>query len=383
MILTVAQTYPTKKNLYNNGFVHSRVKSYINEGIPAKVFVLSKKHTDEYEIENVNVKRGSVNDLIKYIENNQEISCVCFHFLNTSMLEVINGIHRKLGVVIFVHGNEALWWYERIFPDRFSGFIRTLKFFKYVAVNTWSMLRIRSKINKIDQDVHIVGVSNWMLDVAIKNWKLDRTKLTTHVIPNIVNEKVFMRREKSIDHRYNILLIRQFTSGKYALDIAMDTIAKLESSPVADKLKVTIIGDGWLFDKYTSRVSGYDNVHITRGFLTHEAIAEKHSENGIFLCPTRQDAQGVSMCEAMSSGLVPIASNNTAIPEFLPSEYNLAFDNATDAANRIIELVNDPDEYLDLTEKVSSFIQEKCCAKETTLKEIELMKSMDRVSDRM
>lgn len=191
MILTVAQTYPTKENLYNNGFVHSRVKSYINEGISAKVFVLNNKHRDEYEIENVPVMRGKVNDLIQFIEHNPDVSCVCFHFLNPAMLKAIKGFRRKLGIVIFVHGNEALWWHERIFPERFSGIIRTLKFFKYVAVNTWSMSRIRTNINRIEQDVHIVGVSNWMLDVAIKNWKLDQTKVTTHVIPNIVNEEVF------------------------------------------------------------------------------------------------------------------------------------------------------------------------------------------------
>ena len=49
--------------------------------------------------------------------------------------------------------------------------------------------------------------------------------------------------------------------------------------------------------------------------------------NGIFICPTRQDAQGVSMCEAMSSGLVPITLYNTAIPECLPNDERLVNNN--------------------------------------------------------
>ena len=175
-------------------------------------------------------------------------------------------------------------------------------------------------------------------------------------------------------------MIRQFTSGKYALDVAMDIIKELQAYPENDKFKFTIIGDGWLFEKYTSRVSMFSNVEIKRTFLSQNDISKYHNENGFFICPTRQDAQGVSMCEAMSSGLIPISSNNTAIPEFLPEKYNLCFDNAKDSAKRIIEIINNETEFKKLSEECSKFIQEKCSSEKTTKKEIELMSSFSNLN---
>ena len=52
-------------------------------------------------------------------------------------------------------------------------------------------------------------------------------------------------------------------------------------------------------------------------FLRQEEIAAMHKQYGLFLTPTRMDAQGVSRDEAMSSGLVPITNAVTAIPEFV------------------------------------------------------------------
>ncbi len=46
------------------------------------------------------------------------------------------------------------------------------------------------------------------------------------------------------------------------------------------------------------------------------------SNYGVFLSPTRMDAQGVMMCEVMASGLLTISSDNTAIPEFIVDEQN-------------------------------------------------------------
>ena len=377
MITTVAQTYPSESNMYNNGFVHARIKSYLKEGIEANAYILNNREIKkDYRIEGVEVLAGGVERLVNYVNENEEISCVCFHFLNISMLKALQKFRTNVKVVIFVHGNEALWWYERIFPDRLSNIIRTLKFIKYAVINSRNIFYIRKRINNLSVQINIICVSEWMKNVALKNWRIDERKVKTYIIPNIVNEDIFKYQEKDKALRYNVLLIRQFTSGKYALDIAMDVIKKLEEYPEADKMKFTIIGKGWLYKKYTDRVKHYKNVQLQETFLSQNEIAIKHRENGIFLCPTRQDAQGVSMCEAMSSGLVPISSSNTAIPEFLPQNLNLAFDNPEEAAERIIELIRNPAEYSKLSKEVSEIIHQKCNSKETTVKEIELIKSM-------
>lgn len=373
MLLTVVQCYVSEKERYANGFVHSRVKNYIENGIESNVFLISNKKAEDYVIDGVNVIVGNSKDLVNYVNEN-DVTAMCFHFLNVKMVSALKKIDKDIPYIIFVHGNEALHWYERIFPDRFNGLIRTLKFFKYVIVNSYSISVIKKFFKHTTKDIQIVCVSEWMKNITVKNWKIKNAKI--HIIPNIINEKLFNYQDKPSSQRYNILMIRNFTSGKYALDIAMDTIIKLETYPEFKDIHITIYGDGWLFKKYTNMVKKYKNVEIHRGLLSQEKIAKIHKKNGIFLCPTRQDAQGVSMCEAMSSGLVPITLNNTAIPEFLPLKYNLALSNSNEMAKRIIELIEDEKEFKSLSNDISKYIKDKCSINQTTKKELDLIKKL-------
>lgn len=376
MILTVVTGYPSENNKYFNNFVHSRVKAYQREGIDSEVFIIGGKQSS-YTYDGVTVSCGDSSTLSSIVNSNKSITCVCFHFLNVPMFKAIKRIRTDVSITIFVHGNEALWWYERIFPDKFANFVQVLKFVKYAVKNTRRILYIRRRINCLRNNVNIVCVSEWMKNIAVKNWRINETKVRTHIIPNIIDENVFPYCEKELDLRFNILMIRSFTNGKYALDVAMDIIKELQKYPEKEKLHISIYGDGWLFEKYTNRVKSYQNVELNRRMLPHGEIPIIHAKNGIFLCPTRQDAQGVSMCEAMSSGLVPISSNNTAIPEFLPEKFNLAFSSPQEAAKRIIEIIRKPEEYTTLSRSVSTFIREKCSVRETTNRELELMRDLN------
>lgn len=378
MILTVANAYPSEKDRYNNGFVHARVKAYLREGIEAKAFVMNKKKECEtVQFEGVDVLSGNAEVLSEYVNSRREVTCVSFHFLTISMLKAIEKFRSDVKIVIFVHGNEALWWHERIFPDCFATFNRVLKFCKYVVVNTGNILYIRNKINKLNVKANIVCVSEWMKNITVKNWHVDESRIKANVIPNIIDETIFPYQKKSPEQRFKILMLRSFASGKYAADIAMDTIKELQKYPEAEKLEISVFGDGWLFDKYTSRVKDFNNVKIERKLFAQKDISKLHAEYGFFLCPTRQDAQGVSMCEAMSSGLIPISSPNTAIPEFLPESFDLACVDAKAAAARIIALIRDEEQFLALSKQVSDFIRNKCCVDKSTGEEIRLMKAMD------
>lgn len=380
MILTVVTNYPNEKERYNNGFVHSRVKAYLREGIEAKVFIIGMKASEAYTYEGVTVMCGSSSDLARLVNEESEISCVAFHFLNIQMFKALKKFRPDVSAVLFCHGNEALWWYERIFPDTFADIIRILKFIKYAFINTRSIFYIRHRINRIKINTSIICVSKWMRRVVIKNWRVNPNKIKAYVIPNVVDETVFPYVKKTPDQRFKVLMIRSFTNGKYALDIAAEIIKEVEKRHEGVNVDFTVVGDGWLHDKYTKDLKKYPNIRFVKKFLSQDEIREFHGENGIFICPTRQDAQGVSMCEAMSSGLVPIASNNTAIPEFLPIEFGLTFDKAVDAADRIVDLLKDEDEFMRLSSELSEFIKEKCGVNATTLKEIRLMKSLERRS---
>ena len=376
MILTIIEGYVSEDKKYQNAFVHSRIKSYIQNGIESKVFLFtSDSSKNDYTYEGVSVIVGGIVEMVKYINENN-IDCLCFHFFSSKMAKALHMTINKYPVCIFVHGNEALMWYERIFPDKMNGLIPFLKFIKYICTNIYNIDKIRKFFKNNKDNIKIICVSEWMKNITIKNWKLDVSQISTTIIPNIINEEIFNYTIKDISQRYNILLIRHFSNGKYALDIAMNVINKLANYEEFKQMNILIIGKGRLYKKYISQVKMHPNVTFKEMFLTQSEISEIHKQNGIFLCPTRQDAQGVSMCEAMSSGLIPITSNNTAIPEFVPSEFNLALNTEDEMVKRIMEIIHSPELFLELSEKVSKYIHKKCSIKKTSMAEIYLMKEM-------
>lgn len=373
MILIIVNDYVTLENPYANGFVHRRVLSYIKDGIKTKVFVLNKsKKKGKYSFEGVEVHVGYINDLIDFFKV-EDVSAVCIHFINRSVIKVLNKVDLNIPIFIFVHGVEALYWYERIFPYMFRNFRSVLKFAKYAIYNMRNMFAIRKFFSHSRKNITLIAVSEWMKNKAKRNWKTGN--LEWKVIPNIIDEELFKFEEKDPSLRYNILLIRPFTSGKYANDIAVRVIKKLKSYDEYNKIKVKIVGDGHLFEKITKDLNGLENIEISKGFIHQTEIAKLHKQYGIFLCPTRQDAQGVSMCEAMSSGLIPITSNNTAIPEFVPLHYGLACNTEEEMVKKIIEIMNNKKLFTQLSAEMAKLIRKKCGYDSTIKIEIDLIKS--------
>ena len=171
-----------------------------------------------------------------------------------------------------------------------------------------------------------------------------------------------------------MLSIRPYNSHKYANDITVKTILKLSEKKCFENFNFTLIGDGKYFDEITNKVKFFDNVKIIKGFIPNEEIPSIHRKNGILLIPTRQDAQGVSMCEAMSSGLVPITSNNTAIPEFITHNYNglLYKNNPLLFANALELIFKNPDLFLKMSANAHKSIKENCDSDITTHQELTL-----------
>jgi glycosyltransferase involved in cell wall biosynthesis len=151
----------------------------------------------------------------------------------------------------------------------------------------------------------------------MEDMQINLPKEQYEIIHNPIDTQVFKYVEKPIEQRKKILSIRPYASTKYANDLSVEVVLMLSKKSWFKELEFRFIGDGKLFDEVLAPILGFDNVVIERKFLRHEEIAEIHKSYGVFLCPTRMDAQGVSKDEAMASGLVPISNAVTAIPEFI------------------------------------------------------------------
>jgi glycosyltransferase involved in cell wall biosynthesis len=197
------------------------------------------------------------------------------------------------------------------------------------------------------------------------------------IIPNPIDTDLFRYEPKASALRTKILLIRSFDSRKYANDLAVRAINKLQTHPRFDELSFTIVGSGRFFSKLTAPLRDLSNVTLIEGFLTRSAIRELHARHGVFLCPTRQDAQGVSMCEAMASGLVPITSRNTAIPEFVTAgESGYLCDGPDEIASAIEDLWESPERFDRMSAMASQSIAAKAGSATIIPQELALMQRL-------
>jgi glycosyltransferase involved in cell wall biosynthesis len=248
--------------------------------------------------------------------------------------------NRGIPVVIWVHAIDGMWWYRRLF-----NFEASAEFYQYVKYNIPHMLRLRRlfrRANQRPQEIRLVFVSQWIRRVAETD---TMTRLReSEVIPNPVDTDRFPYRRKDPVLRTQVLLVRPFNSRKYANDIAVAAILELRKFPEFEEFHFSIVGSGKLFAAITAPLVGLKNVTLYEGFRTHEEIRAMHDIHGVLLAPTRQDSHGVTTSEAMSSGLVPITSRSSAVPEFVThNETGFLTNDKQDIVNAFRQLYRDPD----------------------------------------
>src|SRR5699024_10212195 len=168
--------------------------------------------------------------------------------------------------------------------------------------------------------------------------------------------------EKPIEQRYKLLSIRPYASRKYANDMTVNTILELSKSPEFEKFEIALYGDGVLFEDTVKPLRKFNNVSIHKKFLSHAEISALHKEYGIFLTPTRMDSQGVSRDEAMSSGLIPVTTAVTAIPEFVDEKCSLLVsgEDYKSMAQLILELASKPEMFTILSKAAADRVVLQC-----------------------
>lgn len=336
-------------------FVHTRIKEYLKmrSDIEVRVFVTSRR-SNEYCYDGVKVIEGNSHNLEEYLIN-EKVDRIVVHFLTFNMTNALLKEGQNIPKFVWVHGYEAISWKRRVFNAR------SAKFLKYMIGNLLQLHNFRKFVKK-SKKVEYVFVSEWMRKTAEEDLSVKFNKY--HIVPNGIDTKYFCGKKKAED-RYKVLLIRPFSSRKYATDIACKAILEFSKYKIFSKFEFTIVGSGKFFFKDVDAIKSFNNVRLVNSFLNHEEIKKFHQKNGVFLCPTRQDAQGVSMCEAMASGLVPVTTNSTAIPEFVQDKENGIL---TNSSHEIVSALL----FLEKNEKIFLHISEN--ARESIIKKCELDK---------
>lgn len=336
--LVITNRYPSSDDLYKNGFVHTRVRRYVQRGIPTEVFVLDEaKSLGFREFEGVSVITGNSDTLRTFLAQGRHQS-ISLHFVTESMWSAVRDLEHEPNVAIWAHGADIQSWSRRAFLYEDDASIEAAKRVSSLRMEFW-----RCIFKEAADNVKVVFVSEWLRRTAGEDLGID-VESKSVVIHNPINTTHFGYYKKSADQRLKVLSIRPYASSVYANDLSVEAILLLAGHPLFREMEFRLVGDGPLFESLTDPLRGFDNVILDRRFLTQAEIAAMHREYGVFLCPSRMDTQGVSRDEAMASGLVPVTTSVAAIPEFADDSCAelVEPDNPDELAAALLKLAESP-----------------------------------------
>jgi len=372
-IAVISSRYPSKNNPYNHMFVHMRCVEMKNQGEFVEVFVPGKT-LNTYIHEGVTVKVLPSLDIINEIKN-YDVSYL--HLLNIYPFSKANGwpIYKYLmknntPFIMYVHGSEVQKYGARMFEFNYK-FTDFLKWFKKDALVIPKMKKFVNQ-TKNKKNAAFIFPSIWMKDDLETNLNLSLSNKYS-IIPNGIDTNLFEFRN-NYSNKHKILTLRPLSSKKYAVDIAIEIMQYLP-----DNFSLDIYGKGHYEKQYKKQIKQLNlekRISIKNTFIDRKNLNDFFSNYGVFLAPTRMDAQGVSMCEAMASGLLTVSSNNTAIPEFVVNKQSgIVGNNLQDVAKNITTYLKSEKSYKEITEKARSKMED-ITIKKTVTKEIVLLKEI-------
>ncbi len=358
-IAIVSPGYPSKDS-GGFGFVHARSKLYVKNH-EVLVFTLGLKNLKR-DFEGISVIEGSKSYLNEAILKYNP-DTLAIHFPDFRIIQLVKNIH--IPKVVWIHGHEILFSFRISSKSKNAiDFIKKRLFL--IPRQLYQMILLRSFLSKVN---HVVFVSNWMKKAAEKS--VFRKFKNAVIIPNPVDTNLFAYKGPNLINQNKIITIRSFHNSKYGIDVGIKAMAG------QSKISLDVFGQGKLYNKYLELVSKLkSNTNLNHTALSHGDIPELLSNYSLFIAPSRVEAQGVSMCEAMSCGLPIVASNIGGIPEFVRDGIDgfLVDSNDPNALYEAIEkLINDKELLLKLGKNARENIMNICSGERVLERELSVL----------
>jgi len=374
--LMICNAYPTLENLYANSFLHRRVKAYQQKGLEVDIVVITTKVLKDKYYDGVHIKYMDEYQIASFLKEN-DYSTVLFHFINQKMFYGINQLEEqeRPNIVVWLHGFEAEAWHRRYynFLENISQLDNALE--RKDTVFQPQKEFLQDIMTRKDLNIKFIYVSRRFKELYVDPY-VGVVPDNYHIIHNIIDDELFQYHKKSADDRLKICTIRPFTAKNYANDITVDVIKQLSRKKYFHKLEFNIYGDGKLFNVLTNPLKQFDNVNLHKGFVKQNDIPEIHKNHGIYLGPSRHDSQGVSLGEAMSSGLVPVTNNIGGIPEFITHKETgmlASRDNVNEMVKHIEFLYKHARKFKKMSENAAESIKQQAGLDIVISKEIEVI----------
>lgn len=376
--LLVTPGYPSDSNKYNTAFVHTRAKEYIANGVSLDVVVInSLPGLSIYKFGGIPVVKADYMFLRELLMK-KHYKRILIHFFDENYGNVLDAVDiTHTNVYLYLHGADVLYrdfpkYASRYFEkdiditNRKNEFKRKDYYFKkYNGLSNVKWIFVSDFVRKRAEE---------LLDIKFCNYE---------IIPCYIDNNVFPYKEKDVELRKKIFVLRKFSNDRcYAIDIDVRIILELSHRDFFKDLVFDIYGSGEMFNLLTAPLNDFDNVHLHQTFLTHEEIKKVHDTHGIGLFASRYDTQGVSLGEAVSSGCAIVTSNIPVITNYIDKSLGVTceVENPIEYADVIEKMYYDATYFKKVSEKASSSVQEKFGFDKTIKKEIEMFRT-DKIQE--
>ena len=353
-IAIITSRYPEKNNPYNHMFVHMRCVEMIKQGENIEVFVPSNI-SERYIYDSVTVNKMPSKEIVKRI---QGIDVLYLHLLNIYPFNKVNGspiykyiIDNKTPFAMYVHGSEVQRYTSRMYEFRFK-ITDVLKWIKKDIFVIPIMKRFTRKTIK-NRNAMFIFPSKWMKEEMERNLNCSISRYK--IIPNGIDTEFFAYRNQ-YENRYKLLTIRSLSGKVYDIEKTVNVMSHLP-----EQFTLDIYGEGVYLNQYLKLIQNKnltERIQIIPTFIGKEKMKNIFKKYSAFISTTKIDSQGITIMEAMSSGLLGINTNNSSKKEFFNDLSNSVLGNdPKEIANKINKVCNNPDLYEKITKKGSESIK--------------------------
>ncbi|MBQ8210613.1 MAG: glycosyltransferase [Clostridia bacterium] len=370
--IVIADHYPSYDDLYRYMFVHKRNILYKENNLVPDMMRINMWNATRYsEFEGINVTDGNADKLTEVLESGT-IKTLCVHFLNPYLWSVLKNYLDEINLIVWSHGSDIQPWHRRSYNYTTKDEIEEAKKASEEREVFWDEVFKASE----EHNIRFVFVSEFFKKQIEEDYNVDLSDRCS-IIHNCIDTQMFSYKKKNAEQRFNIMSVKSFSTLTYANDITQEAIVILSKTPEFSKMTFDLYGDGERFEEDTRQLKKFKNVHLHKVFLTQSDIAKLHQSHGIYIATTRMDTQGVSRDEAMSSGLVPIASAVAAIPEFVDNSCGMLVpgEDPQAVADAILKVVRNPELFSALSENAAKKVRGLTSKEFTIDKEINLIES--------
>lgn len=367
-IAIITSRYPSTKLPYNHMFVHARCVEMQDQGISVEVYVPSKT-PKQYYFEKVSVQRLPADAIISKIKG---VDAVYLHLLNLTPFIAVDGwpiyrhiLKNNIPFALYVHGSEVQKYTSRFYEFNY----RPTDLLKWLKKDFWAIPKMRKFVKQtLNRDnAKYIFPSLWMKEEAERN--LGIKLKDSEIIPNGIDTGFFEFHNQFANSK-KIVTIRSLSSKVYDIEKTIRILTYLPKEYTLD-----IYGTGIYLKQYQKSIDkkGLGNrVKIIPRFVDKTAMKALFRNYGIFVSTTKMDSQGITMLEAMASGLLVASTDNSSKREFITDpETGILGNEPKDIAQKIIAITKDEARFAQVTmagrDSLSNIEKKKMAMKEIAM----------------